>query len=440
MIADGSELLMLILDPGIIGGLVLPVMGAIPDGAMVLFSGLGDNAQEELSVGVGTLAGSTVTLLTIPWMMCTFQGAVDINDGKPAYKSKTKLTRGLLKNLSTVGTVPTDEIASNAKLMMVTSILYLIIQAPSFYYLAKDNSKSKAADLSQQADDEHTWALAGFIISVISFLSYCVYQMRSSVNQSLQEQKMEQLKLDAHKKKFLSVQFLFAEKNKEVREREINLVLREQFKKYDVNGDGFIDETELRVMFAEKGIKLTKSECHNLMVEMDQHHTKDNKLSLEEYIKAMEIWLERHEDVGLGGSTAAVRRASTATGSKLHTPLLGADASSGPSSVVIENVKEGEEEEEEEEEDEEEEDEAKGRTKGEILRAALTSMVVGVLVVTLFSDPMVTVLGAISTTLSKAYGITIPPFYISFIVTPLASNASELISAIVFAKKKTQKR
>ena len=50
MIADGSELLMLILDPGVIGGLVLPVMGAIPDGAMVLFSGLGNDAQAQLSI------------------------------------------------------------------------------------------------------------------------------------------------------------------------------------------------------------------------------------------------------------------------------------------------------------------------------------------------------------------------------------------------------
>jgi hypothetical protein len=36
LIADGSELLMLVVNPGLIGGLVLPVMGAVPDGAIVL--------------------------------------------------------------------------------------------------------------------------------------------------------------------------------------------------------------------------------------------------------------------------------------------------------------------------------------------------------------------------------------------------------------------
>jgi hypothetical protein len=35
-VADGSELLMLVMNPGLIGGLLLPVMGAVPDGAIVL--------------------------------------------------------------------------------------------------------------------------------------------------------------------------------------------------------------------------------------------------------------------------------------------------------------------------------------------------------------------------------------------------------------------
>lgn len=68
MISDGSELLLLVpAVAGIVGSVVLPVLGAVPDGAIVLFSGMGDDAQEELSVGVGALAGSTIMLLTIPW-------------------------------------------------------------------------------------------------------------------------------------------------------------------------------------------------------------------------------------------------------------------------------------------------------------------------------------------------------------------------------------
>merc|ERR1711953_1533265 len=48
-------------------------------------------------------------------------------------------------------------------------------------------------------------------------------------------------------------------------------------------------------------------------------------------------------------------------------------------------------------------------------------------------DPMVDVLGA----WGKRLGI--PSFYISFVLAPFASNASELIAASNYAAKKTQK-
>lgn len=68
MISEGSELLLLVPSlAGLVGGVVLPLLGAVPDGAIILFSGLGDyeTAQETLSVGVGALAGSTIMLLTV---------------------------------------------------------------------------------------------------------------------------------------------------------------------------------------------------------------------------------------------------------------------------------------------------------------------------------------------------------------------------------------
>ncbi|CAK0808729.1 unnamed protein product [Prorocentrum cordatum] len=71
LISRGSELLLLVprFAP-VVGSVVLPILGAVPDGMMVLMSGLGEDAQEflfmwpslllELAVGVGALAGSTV--------------------------------------------------------------------------------------------------------------------------------------------------------------------------------------------------------------------------------------------------------------------------------------------------------------------------------------------------------------------------------------------
>lgn len=46
LISDGSELLLLVPSlAGIVGSVVLPVLGAVPDGCIVLFSGIGPNAQ-----------------------------------------------------------------------------------------------------------------------------------------------------------------------------------------------------------------------------------------------------------------------------------------------------------------------------------------------------------------------------------------------------------
>ena len=51
-LSEGSEMLLEILNPGIIGGLVLPVLGALPDALIILVSGLGASdkasAQEQV--------------------------------------------------------------------------------------------------------------------------------------------------------------------------------------------------------------------------------------------------------------------------------------------------------------------------------------------------------------------------------------------------------
>ena len=57
----GCELLVLLYGPGIIGSLVIPILGALPDSLIILLSGLGSGTKQEiqgqLSVGVGTLVG-----------------------------------------------------------------------------------------------------------------------------------------------------------------------------------------------------------------------------------------------------------------------------------------------------------------------------------------------------------------------------------------------
>ena len=47
LIVSGSEMLLLMYGPGIIGGLLIPILGAIPDCAVILVSGLGGEVKKK---------------------------------------------------------------------------------------------------------------------------------------------------------------------------------------------------------------------------------------------------------------------------------------------------------------------------------------------------------------------------------------------------------
>merc|ERR1712129_195514 len=71
-------------------------------------------------------------------------------------------------------------------------------------------------------------------------------------------------------------------------------------------------------------------------------------------------------------------------------------------------------------------------TDNQLIRSAMFQLLLGTLICIIFSDPMVSVIGVFSTT------INVPSFYVSFIVTPIASNAAEIYSSLIFARKRTQ--
>jgi len=111
-----------------------------------------------------------------------------------------------------------------------------------------------------------------------------------------------------------------------------------------------------------------------------------------------------------------------------------------------ESKKEGEEDEEDDEEDEDgkyssEEEEVPedlqhlppDKQRIRILWRSAWMMGLGTIVTLLFSDPMVDVMAELG------HRMTIPAFYVAFVLAPIASNASELIASINYAKKKTKK-
>jgi len=103
------------------------------------------------------------------------------------------------------------------------------------------------------------------------------------------------------------------------------------------------------------------------------------------------------------------------------------------------NGHEGEDGEKEDDEEEEEEmpeelaDLSPEEQQSRLFHMSFTTMGLGTLLVIIFSDPMTDVLGEVGARTG------VKPFYVSFVIAPLASNAAELIASYSYALKKTPK-
>lgn len=426
-ISEGSEHLLILFGPGIVGGLLIPILGAVPDCAIILISGLGEGKpeqiQKEIAVGVGTLVGSTVMLLTIPWGVGIFLGRRDY-DGVNFKKNNTKKQEELEKeerkqdieiplvndekqnilpkkegekgnqasqgspNFFTGQGVETrSEIYDASVKMMITVLSYLILQIPAFIY-----GKTKDKGVKEEAP----FALFGFIVTTIFFLVYCGFQIKSAQNDQLKKEERKEAERKQWKKKIGRVA-----STKLMNPEEI-------FKKYDINGDGQMDKKEFKdFLSAFNIITNSNGDIDTLIKEIDTGDAASNAnsnaegagdgmISKQEFKKAFKKWISESQN--------------------LH-----------DKDEPRNNNNNDEEEEEEADGGEEEE-----MTYGERLFKACILLAIGTLVCTFVSDPMVDVIGNIGKKMN------ISAFYISFVVTPLASNASEVMSGLYFASRKTK--
>lgn len=487
---------------------MLPVMGAVPDGAIVLFSGLGPiaQAQEQLSVGVGTLAGSTIMLLTVSWSMCTMLGRVDVGKNaegvqecnyRPKPKGSPKLTNGW--GLLNTGTqADSGTMRAGAIIMLVTALTYFLIQGPAFAAMGEATN--------EEVKSQHGWAIAGFAVAILFFILYSVYQVMAGSDD--QQRKKDATLAKAAQAGQISIQAILSDAlvrdgstevasasrhlehslsggaGTTVSERDrhnLHIVIRTLFHSVRslVKDDDFVDAQEAHIMIVSMVGPSVRKEL-DIGLLMEKYGIKDesgefvlNEAGFEALFT--EWFLEHAKSRGLADRSSCfscsdvsrlacsylscgltrVAPVSSAPPSRRPSASGGAPpplarrktghfvdemrraAAGGAAAGLLEesgldtSAAEDEEEEEEEEDDEEEED--AGLSRGQIYLKAFGLMVVGVVVVTIFSDPMVDVL----TVLGNRIGIQ--PFYVSFIVTPIVSNASELISSLIFAMRRSKK-
>lgn len=430
MISDGSELLLLIPSmAGLVGSCVLPILGAVPDGMMVLFSGIGPDAQNQVSVGVGALAGSTIMLLTATWFMGMLGGRVDMVNGVPQYKTQDgqpKLSEG---NWSLFGSGVSVQplIAENAVLMISTSMLYLIVQVPATL------AESHGYHMKEQAEKESIWALVGAVCCGIAFVIYLYinYQKANKPDGLAENKRIEQVvqAINSGSASLMAVLSEFWQEldHKAMEEtshqslldnispdqlRRLKRILLPFFAFYDENNDRTIDFHEFCMLLRDIRVNISKEEQAELFKRADTDGS--GYMNFDEFTDCVARCAFNSFSMGDQVAPTAVR-----------------------SQTLMADFLEGEEDDEDEGEAEDIPEDLADLPpdvqQRKILQRSFTLMGLGTGLVLVFSDPMVDVLSEIGVRTD------VPAFYISFVLAPLASNASELVAAYSYAQKRTQK-
>ncbi|KAK9789557.1 hypothetical protein WJX73_004608 [Symbiochloris irregularis] len=421
LLSDGSELLLEILSPGIIGGLVLPILGALPDALVIVVSGLGGSAgeaQEQVAVGVGTLAGSTIMLLTIAWAGSLLCARCDLNEQGRMKEKQLTHRFSLIKTGAT-----TDKFTPFGAVMMIgSSFLYALIQVPAFLY-HEDNSKA---------------ALWGGIACLLTLAAYCTYQV---VSPKLQERAMQKARLTRWRMQAVkAVEGYMAPYSSLIREDgSVNFhVVRELFNIFDKDGNGAIDEGELRALLVGLSISSEDGDLDKDMHYWMRRFDVDNSgtITFNEFSRELAAWIqEKH--------TMSQDKRKQRTRSKGRSSMEGVQidrtGSNSRSQGLLSNDPTEPDEEDDGDEDKDgddaqsEEDTKEQPTYTQIMTKATIMLIAGAAVCAVISDPMVDAVSSFS----KASKI--PAFFVAFCVTPFASNASELVSSLKFALRRRKK-
>lgn len=396
-ISNGSELLQLVpAVAGIVGSIVLPILGAVPDGMMVLFSAVGPDAQETVSVGVGALAGSTVMLLTFPWFICVHYGRVPINSNGEADYTMRDQTAAISKS----GIKFQASISKAAKIMLATTFLYFVIQVPA------SMQESKGVDTLEQAAKENKAALVGLILCILCFCGYLGYCFIDANEDKLLVQVIKGIKQKnisiAAALDIINSNSPSSEKSGELLDRSrkaLRSICKPFFKAYDYDHNGVLTKGELKPLIADLGYDPASSDVNSFMQEMDSNS--DDRVNFDEFTEY------------------------------LHKFML--DEKRMHAAPRYSNIKEDTEADEEQEMPEDLLTLTPKQQLRRVIFRSLWMMGLGTALVLIFSDPMVDALSE----WGKRLGVS--PFYISFLLAPFASNASELLSAYTYAIKRTEK-
>eukprot|EP01059_Diplonema_ambulator_P031746 TRINITY_DN5927_c0_g1_i1.p1 TRINITY_DN5927_c0_g1~~TRINITY_DN5927_c0_g1_i1.p1 ORF type:complete len:431 (+),score=134.99 TRINITY_DN5927_c0_g1_i1:316-1608(+) len=341
-------------------------------------------------------------LLTVPWCLAIIAGRVNTVKGRPL-GGRPKLSHGTyLSQMFSSGAFSNHSVSRAGWFMFLTMLAYFIIQVPSLRLGCDvENCGCPPGDLvclKNLARREAVWAMAGLVISSLMFLVYLYDQLAGGGGQEVQEVR-ERIRSDIEEKAMASGILTIESLYKSGNMADLRRMLQRFFNHYDKDRSNDIDEEELALLVNElhEGTDMAK-----FIKEADVN--RDGRITWDEFESGVMRYLRD------GRSHTDLR--------EVKTPPVSHDGHSDS-------------------EDEEVPEDFKHLSPEEqqtaIWKRSMSMMARGTALVLVFSDPMVGVLSSLGTRLG------VSPFYISFMLAPLASNASELLAAYTYAQRKTEK-
>ncbi|KAK9265345.1 hypothetical protein L1049_027214 [Liquidambar formosana] len=383
-VAAGGEMIFKILGPGVFGASAFQVLGALPESFILLASGLLNTkevAEEYVFTGVGLLAGSTILLLTVLWGTCVIVASQNLSD-----TSESDLSDGSDTRKETCSGISTDlETSYTARIMVLSVIPFIIIQIPKIF---------------PSSTVQNIVTLVALFVSVVFLLLYFFYQ---TFQPWIQKRRLEYvkhehliLKILQHVQNHALARILTDDGAPNV------LGIRRLFEKIDLDGDNCISQTELKrlimnLKFGDMPLDVDKA-VSKMMEEFDT--SGDHLISEEEFVAGFAKWLNplNNQDP--------------------HTPTYQDDVYQKTweeTDMLVDD------------------DKRKGVVNEKSPWAwlkAIMFLVVGIVILAILAEPL------IESVQNFSKAASIPSFFISFILVPLATTARAATSAIKAARRK----
>eukprot|EP00803_Ostreobium_quekettii_P005573 evm.model.scf_925.3 EVM.evm.TU.scf_925.3 scf_925:25438-32167(+) len=413
LLSDGSEMLLEIFPPGIIGGIVLPVLGALPDCLIIVVSGMGprEEAIEQVKVGLGTLAGSTVMLLTIAWGGSVLLGQCDLEPSRTRENQLVAKNKTLSRpfDMVTTGVTADETTKVNAMIMTATTLLYFVVHIPALAGVTKDPMDYPSHKIP---------SIVGFVCCMVTLVVYISFQM---MYPGMRRRILKKRTAAAHLRAVTHLDSLTKGRLVKPNGQVDDKVASDIFRRFDLDSSGHIEKHELKTLLMGMTVGLPNvtadAEIEKWMKELDKDSTVG--VSEEEFITGLKRMVASNKAVYQRGEMSP-----EATDAHL---AVAVDSSAGAmlTSSLLPDL--------EEEDDDDEEELLHKPSKSQIMLEACLKLAAGAFIAAAFADPMVGTVTAFAT------ASNIPAFFVAFVVTPLASNASELVSSLTFAMKKKKK-